>query len=204
MVLTALQGHGTAVAGVPIDPSITWYPKGLKAEHDVAKAKALLAEAGFPNGLDITLSTTASVPGMVDAAQAWQQIVKDAGINVKLNQLPLDTYCTKGGWRPQPSMDYRTNFFPPVGFNAFYTKDPSYPETHHSDPTVESAVSEMMSATDPQKLVGLTQKAYLAARDSYGFVIPVFADAAYARSPKVNGVIFNPATNFNFRKAWLA
>lgn len=204
MVLTALQGHGTAVADVPIDPGTTWYPKALKPEHDVAKAKSLLAEAGFPNGLDITLSTTAAVPGMLDAAQAWQQIVKDAGINVKLNQLPLDTYWTKG-WMATPAfMDYWTNFFPPVGFSAFYTKEASYPETHHSDPSVENAVSDLMAATDPQKQIELTQKAYLAARDSYGFVIPVFADAAYARSSKVHGVIFDPATNFDFRKAWLA
>ncbi|WP_270887948.1 ABC transporter substrate-binding protein [Pedococcus sp. 5OH_020] len=204
MVQTALQGHGKAVADVPIDPGTTWYPKGLKPEHDVAKAKSLLAEAGFPNGLDITLSTTAAVPGMLDAAQAWQQIVKGAGINVKLNQLPLDTYWTKGWMASSAFMDYWTSFFPPVGFGAFYAKDASYPETHHSDPTVEKTVAELMAATDPHKQIELTQQAYLAARDSYGFLIPVFADAAYARSPKVNGVIFNPATNFNFRKTWLA
>lgn len=124
---------------------------------------------------------------MVDAAQAWQQIVKDAGINVKLDQLPGDTYWTKG-WMASPAfMDYWTNFYPPVGFNAFYTKDASWPETHYSDPAVEKAVDDLMSSTDPTKQVGLTQQGYLAARDSYGYVIPVFADAAYARSPKVNG-----------------
>jgi peptide/nickel transport system substrate-binding protein len=204
MVKTALLGHGQAVADVPIDPGTTWYPPGLKPEYDAAKAKALLAEAGFPNGLDITLSTTAAVPGMLDVAQAWQQVVKDAGINVKLDQLPLDTYWTKG-WMATPAfMDQWTNFFPPVGFNAFYTKDASYPETGYSDPSLEQTVDDLMSSTDSAKQVKLTQQGYLTARESYGYVIPVFADTGYARSTKVHGVIFNPATNFDFRKTWIA
>lgn len=204
LLATAAQGHGTVVADVPVDPSSDWYPAGLKPEYDVAKAKSLLADAGFADGLDITLSTSEAVPGMLDAAVAWQQVVKDAGINVKLNQLPLDTYWTKG-WMASPAfMDFWTSFFPPVGFSAFYTKDSSFPETHHTDPVVEQTVSELMAATDLKQQISLTQKGYLAAAQSYGYIIPAFEDSAYASAPKVKGLVFNPQTSFNFRKAWLA
>jgi peptide/nickel transport system substrate-binding protein len=204
MLQTSLQGHGQVVADIPIAPGTSWYPSGLTPEFDVDKAKALLADAGHPNGLDITLSVGSAIPGMSDAAQAWQQIVKAAGINVKLDQLPQDTYYTKG-WMASPAfMDSWTNFFPPVGFNAFYTKDSTWPETRHVDPNVEQTVDELLSTTDTAKQIQLTQKAYLAARDSYGYLIPVFADGAYARSSKANGVIYNRATSFDFRKAWLA
>jgi peptide/nickel transport system substrate-binding protein len=201
---TAAQGHGTVVADVPVDPSTAWYPSGLTPEYDVAKAKSLLAEAGFADGLDITLSTSNAVPGMADAAQAWQQVVKDAGINVELNQLPLDTYWTKG-WMATPAfMDYWTSFFPPVGFDAFYTAKSSFPETHHTDPVVEQTVSKLMSTTDLKQQIALTQQAYSAARQSYGYLIPAFADSAYASAPKVNGLVFNVQTGFNFRKTWIA
>jgi peptide/nickel transport system substrate-binding protein len=203
MVQTALQGHGQAVADIPISPASSWYPAGLTPEYNVAQAKALLSDAGFPNGIDITLSTSAAVPGMLDAAQAWQQIVKDAGIRVTLNQLPLTTYWTKG-WMATPAfMDYWTDFFPPTGFDAFYTANASWPETRYSDPKVGAIVDELHTTTDPDKQITLTQQAYVASRDSYGYLIPVFADAAYARSTKVNGIIWSVAA-FDFRKTWLA
>ena len=203
MVQTALLGHGTPVADIPVAPGTAWYPPNVTPEFNVSKAKALLAEAGHPNGINVELSVTSAVAGMLDTAQAWQQIVKPAGINVTLKQYPLDTYWTKA-WEATPAfMDIWTNFFPPVGFNAFYTKAATWPETKHSDPALEAAVAELLSTTDPAKQIQLTQKAYEIARDSYGYLIPAFADSAYPRSPRLNGV--NPVQGaLDFRKAWLA
>ncbi|CUA86816.1 MULTISPECIES: ABC transporter substrate-binding protein [Gulbenkiania] len=49
------QGQGQEAAN-PMPPTLWSYDKSLKnAPYDVAKAKALLAKAGYPNGFDITL-----------------------------------------------------------------------------------------------------------------------------------------------------
>ncbi|MFF1880113.1 ABC transporter substrate-binding protein [Pseudarthrobacter sp. NPDC058196] len=203
MVETALLGHGSATADVPIAPDSSWYPANLKPEYDPDKAKKLLADAGFPDGLDIKLSVTDSVPGMLDAAQAWQQVVKSAGINVTLDQFSPDTYWSKG-WMATPAfVDTFTQFFPPVGFDAFYRKSAAWPLTHFADPAVDKKVDELYAATDQRRQVELTQEAYLQARKSYGLLIPVFSDAAYARSSKVNGLFMNLDT-VDFRKTWLA
>lgn len=203
LVKNALLGQGTPVADVPIAPDSPWYPSGLTPEYDVERAKELLAEAGFADGLDITLSTSSAIPGMTDVAQAWQQIVKEAGINVTLDQLTADTYYTQG-WMASPAfMDYWTNFFPPTGFDAVYGADASFPLTHHADPEVDALARKALASTDPAEQIEYTQDAYLAARESFGYVIPAFADAAYARSPRVNGVVWSTAA-FDFRKTWLA
>jgi len=50
---------GEAVPSAQLPPSYTWAPKidALKYyKHDVAQAKALLAKAGYPKGIDITLN----------------------------------------------------------------------------------------------------------------------------------------------------
>jgi peptide/nickel transport system substrate-binding protein len=203
LVKTALLGAGSPVADIGIDPNSSWYPSDLTPEYDPDKAKQLLADAGFADGLDITLSTSSAVPGMVDVAQAWQQIVKDAGINVTLDQLSADTYWTKG-WMASPAfMDYWFNSFPPILFDAFYTSGAAYPETQYSDPKVDASARAAMASTDLAAQVKYTQEAFLAARESFGYLIPAFADAAYARSPKVNGLIWTLA-GFDFRKTWLA
>lgn len=203
IVKTALQGAGTVVADVPVDPGSDWYPSGLKPDYDVTKAKSLLADAGYPNGFDMELAVTDSVAGMLDAAQAWQQSIKDIGINVKLNQLPGDTYYTKG-WMATPAfMDYWTNAFPPVIQGAFYVTGAPYPEPRFTDPKVDSLYDQLLASTDPAQQKDLTQRAYLQARQTFGYLIPVFADAAYAKSPKVNGVIWTVAA-FDFRKTWIS
>ncbi|MEU6228951.1 ABC transporter substrate-binding protein [Streptomyces sp. NPDC047042] len=203
LVQTALLGHGTAIADVPLNPKTSWYPKGLTPEFDMGRAKTLLADAGFPDGLDIKLSVSDAVPGMVDVAQVWQQLVKEAGIKVTLNQLPADTYWTKG-WMASPAfMDYWTDFFPTVGFDAFYGKDASWNETGFDDPKLNSIVDELLSSTNASKQIELTQQAYLQARKTFGYLIPVISDAAYARAPRVNGVVMTVGS-FDFRKAWLA
>jgi len=55
---------------------------------DVAKAKALLAEAGYPNGFEIEF-TTPNLPPWTDMAQSIQQTMAQGGIKLKLVQVEL-------------------------------------------------------------------------------------------------------------------
>jgi peptide/nickel transport system substrate-binding protein len=62
------------------------FPSALNEKpfrRDVAAAKALLAQAGFPNGLEISLDH-ASGPPLADIAQAIQANLADIGIKVTL------------------------------------------------------------------------------------------------------------------------
>ena len=72
-------------------PHETFLPTGFPGELDykpfkldVAKAKSLLAEAGYPDGFAINLVTYGTSPG-VDIAQSLQQTLGQAGIKVTLN-----------------------------------------------------------------------------------------------------------------------
>lgn len=75
------------------EPNVQPFPKGYIAynaglenlyPHDVAKAKQLLAEAGYPDGLDVTL-TTYETNGLAEQIQAQ---LGEAGINVTIETLP--------------------------------------------------------------------------------------------------------------------
>ena len=52
------------------------------------KAKALLAEAGYPNGFELEF-TTPNSPPLTDMAQSVQQTMGQAGIKLKLVQVEL-------------------------------------------------------------------------------------------------------------------
>jgi peptide/nickel transport system substrate-binding protein len=55
---------------------------------DVAKAKQLLAEAGYPNGFELEF-TAPNLPPWTDIAQSVQQTMGQAGIKLKLVQVEL-------------------------------------------------------------------------------------------------------------------
>ena len=87
-----LLGYGAPGNDNPIPPS---WPAAYTHEapkRDVAKAKELLAEAGYPNGIDIDLNTAEGSPGMVKMAEAYQQMAAEAGIRVNLIQNPANSY----------------------------------------------------------------------------------------------------------------
>ncbi len=72
-----------------VDPSFVPMPK----YHDVAQAKALLAEAGYPDGIDLgTLYWSPQLPEAGTYFQALQQSVKAAGITLALEERPNDGY----------------------------------------------------------------------------------------------------------------
>ena len=59
---------------------------------NIEKAKALLAEAGYPNGFETQIETAATYPDMIETAQVIQQQLLAIGINAKINQLEWGNY----------------------------------------------------------------------------------------------------------------
>ncbi len=57
-------------------------------EYDVELAKFLLAEAGYPDGIDVTLHTGEVGPGMIEMAVAYKEGAAPAGIRVNVQRNP--------------------------------------------------------------------------------------------------------------------
>ena len=86
------------VPGIP-GFNVETYQKYYGAGHDVEAAKALLAEAGYPNGLDLEISVISANTQHCDMAEAMQAQVAEAGINLTINKMesaPLREYIDGG------------------------------------------------------------------------------------------------------------
>jgi peptide/nickel transport system substrate-binding protein len=66
----------------------------LLYEHDLAKAKLLLAEAGFPNGFSLEVFTTES-DSYTKAYELIQAQLRKAGIDLKLSVVDHSTFHTR-------------------------------------------------------------------------------------------------------------
>ena len=76
---------------------------------DVAKAKALLAEAGYPNGFELRLDVPSTSPS-IDIAQSMQQTMGQAG--VKLNIVSADSKQVLGIHRARKHQMLLTSWTP--------------------------------------------------------------------------------------------
>lgn len=88
----AFGGRGSPLEGLPIPSASPFFSDNadLKWSYDPDKARALLTEAGFPNGFECTLVTyNASVHQ--NPAMVAQQHLAAVGINAKLNVVDWPT-----------------------------------------------------------------------------------------------------------------
>lgn len=100
LVQFALFGQG-APTHTPIPPNHPFFDASLPLKPDVAGARKLLAEAGYPRGFEITLNVPVGRPTRERAAVAIQQMLKPAGINVKLERVPYSRWgATVAGKAP--------------------------------------------------------------------------------------------------------
>jgi peptide/nickel transport system substrate-binding protein len=98
IVKDVLKGTGTVSRG-PVMPNTWGAEPALKAyPYDPARAKKLLAEAGYPNGFSTTLWTPESGSGMqapVAMSTVIQSNLKAVGVNVNMQTMEWGAFLAK-------------------------------------------------------------------------------------------------------------
>jgi peptide/nickel transport system substrate-binding protein len=109
-------GHGVPTH-TPISPKHPYFNKELSLKPDIAQAKKLLAEAGYPNGFPITLHVPVGRPTRERMGIAVQHMLKQVGIQVDVVRMPYNRFQTEisgkapfymDGYFTRPTVDTST------------------------------------------------------------------------------------------------
>lgn len=98
IVKVAFFGRGKPLEGVPIVEGTPWYDPELARgwNYDPARAKKLLAEAGFADGFQTTMLATAQFGMHKDTAEIVQQNLAAIGIQAELQLPDWSTRVSRG------------------------------------------------------------------------------------------------------------
>jgi len=105
LVELAIFGQG-APTHSPIPPSHPYFNASLPfPPPDIAKAKKLLAEAGHPNGFEVTMQVPQEREQRVRLGVAVRDMARAAGININVERVPFATYAANVAGKAQMYVD---------------------------------------------------------------------------------------------------
>ena len=193
MVDFVTEGFGTPGNDTALNSSYRFYADLPLRQANIAEAKKLLAEAGYPNGFEATLIASDKPSQRTQLAVALREMAKEAGININVQTMPHATYLEQvwkkgsfyvGFYNMQPTAD--------AIFKLLYTSDAAWNETRWDNAAFDKVVNEARGITDEAKRKELYAEAQKLMNEEVPSIIPVFFDVLAARRDWVAGFEVHP------------
>jgi peptide/nickel transport system substrate-binding protein len=144
-------GHDTHTAS--IHPA---YCEKPIPEYDPEKAKALLEEAGYPDGLDVTITVPSSFPATVSYAETLKAAAEPAGFNITIKTVPGSDYWASWTELPLKITEWGHRPLGTMVFSLAYTSDKegnpvAWNETHWVDEEFDELLAEASATLDVEE-----------------------------------------------------
>ncbi len=193
---TVLLGFGETGNDMPVPPSSPAAFTHDVLQRDIPKAKQLLAEAGYPDGLTVDLYLAEAYPGMLLTGQAYAEMAADAGIKVNLIRTPDESFWDDV-WLKKP---FHTGAWgaraPALALTVAYRKGAAWNETHWARDDFDALLDKAnatVDATERRKILGEAQR--MIATEG-GVIMPIFASVVSALRKGCTG--YQPHIQVNF------
>lgn len=187
-----LFGLSKPMFGAPADAktTVSW-PQPHKYNTDIAKAKALMAEAGYPNGFETTISFDLGFAGVNEPICVLaQESLAQIGIKCSINKVPGANWRTELNKKTLPLytnvfsgwLDYPEYFF----IWCYHGKNSIFNTMSYQSKTMDAFIDGAVTAAAEGD------------RASYDKDVIGMVDTAYADMPRIP--LFQPYVNIAMQK----
>jgi peptide/nickel transport system substrate-binding protein len=198
------RGMGVVAENHHVAPVHPEYAELPPLEQDHEKAKQLLADAGYPDGIDLKIDIgNTQGPWELATAQALKEQLAPAGINLAINTLPSARYWDV--WLKTP-FGLTPWTHRPLGImvlNLAYVEGAQWNETHYTNPDFERALKEANGMVDPQARRKKMEEVQRILQADSVMVQPFWQNQYTAVANHVKGYDPHPTQYHQFQNVWI-
>ena len=182
---------------------------GGDIEANRAEARKLLAEAGFPNGFETTLTARKAAGTHEDRALFLADQFAKIGVTAKIQVQESAVYFETMNNR---QFDVATNVIsalsddPDFLIGPFHTTEGALNYSGVSVAEIDDLFLQQTQETDPARRLELARQLELASMNAFGTVVLYFKGKFVVTSSRVNGYVMHPEPDNNrrYQNVWLA
>ena len=187
------RGNATAAEHTHIAPVYPDYHPIPFMKQDVARAKALLAEAGHPDGINVEIACKNQPAWESAVTTVMAEMWKEAGIRVKINVMPASAYWDV--WMKIP-FGFTTWTHRPLAVMTLglaYRTGGAFNESSYSNPEFDKLLAEAEGTLDVDKRREIMGKLELIMQEDGPIVQPLWRKVQTGYDKRVKGFRMHPS-----------
>ncbi|MBN9613627.1 MAG: hypothetical protein J0H64_09265, partial [Actinobacteria bacterium] len=184
----------------------TWFESGLETSPDVAKAKQLMADAGFAGGLTVEYLGLPQYPELLKTGELVREQLKQIGINMKIKPVDVSVWFdnfSSGDY--QITSAYQERTIDPDNFYSLVLKSGGpINTTSYSNPKVDALIDHAAQMTDETKRKELYSQIRALVTADAPIVFTHYETLNYLMQKSVVGSEITPTLSLHMEKIGLA
>lgn len=207
IVDVVFRGHARVANDQSVADSLPFAPQGIEfRERDIPRAKQLLADAGYPDGVDVELISSETVFSILDVAVAVAEQAKESGFRIKVNKWPVDTFWTEVWLKKDFYMTAWTGRpVPDILLSSSLISSAAWNEPHFFSDEFDSLVVQARETLDEAERTELYTEAMQLVHDSASYLTLAWINMVHGATQSFNfEALPPPIGHIIFAEAWLA
>lgn len=202
IVKTILQGYGRKMTSfIP-----AFYPgatgRFYHYDHDLDKARALLAEAGLAGGFTSTLAYNAGNPIEEPIAIMYQTALKKIGVTIELKKLPAGTFFDSLVKRTEPMIfNLDAPWTPDPGFalNLYFHSGSFIDFSNYKNEKVDALIRQSLTTLVEKDRMAAVTEAQKIVNDEAPWALIANPGFHLAHAKDIGGIVYYTSNRLSFQ-----
>ena len=185
----------------PVHPE--YYDLGLP-ERDVEAAQALLEEAGYPDGIELTVDVgNTDGPWQQSVCEVIRDQVADAGILLNINVLPASRFWEVWDTTPFGATAWTHRPLGTMALSLAYRAGGAWNEAAYDNPEFDEALSEAEATLDVEERRAKMERVQRILQEDAVITQPIWRPVFTIATGRVHGLRAHPTQYHQYNKVWV-